>query len=239
MAIPEIELSSNDLHVLSTVFDPEASSSSSVKINSSLPPLPSISHDEIISLQTAERAAILPLAVPCPSKPEIERAIAALSQLIYSHPQYASAYTNRAQAIRLAVGDVVFTSDDDGAVDRIFQDLSTAVELATPALQNEAVSPQQAKVLATTHSHRAYLYLKAAKAASDSPSLKLQFGPQRIRGMGHERLEDMASRDFEAAGRYGDRVARDMAVRTNPVAKLCGAVVKRALREEVAQDGRR
>ncbi|KAF2811896.1 uncharacterized protein BDZ99DRAFT_461855 [Mytilinidion resinicola] len=239
MAVPEIQLSSNDAHVLSALFDPEASSSSSAaKIESSLPPLPHISHDEIAALHTTERAAILPIAIPNPSKPEIERSIAALSQLIDSHPRYASAYTNRAQALRLAVEDDLFTVDDDGTVERIFLDLAKAIELATPASQKEAVSPQQAKVLAAAHSHRAYLYLKAAKVASESPSMKLESGSQRIKGMGHERLEEMASRDFEAAGRYGDRVAKDMAVRTNPYAKMCGAIVRNALKEEVAE-GRR
>ncbi|KAF2491326.1 hypothetical protein BU16DRAFT_515636 [Lophium mytilinum] len=238
MAVPEIDLSSNDAHVLSALFDPEASSSSSIaKIDPSLPPLPHMSHGELASLQTAERAAILPIAIPSPSKPETERTIAALSQLIKAHPQYASAYTNRAQAMRLAVGDIVFTASDDGMVDIIFADLGTAIDLATPKSPKAAVSPQQAKVLATAHSHRAYLYLKAAKMASDSPSMQLS-GPQRIKGMSHERLEEMASRDFETAGRYGDRVAKDMAVRTNPYAKMCGAIVRNALKEEVAE-GRR
>jgi hypothetical protein len=34
-------------------------------------------------------------------------------------------------------------------------------------------------------------------------------------------------------GRYGNELAREMAVRTNPYAKLCGGIVKGALMEEV------
>lgn len=38
--------------------------------------------------------------------------------------------------------------------------------------------------------------------------------------------------DFASAARFGDEVAREMSVRTNPYAKMCGAIVKNALREE-------
>jgi hypothetical protein len=178
------------------------------------------------------------LAVPQPTKPEVERAITALSELIDAHPKYASAYTNRAQALRLVVGDAIFTQiEDEVDLERIFADLGTAISLATPSCptQTASVSPQQAQVLATAHSHRAYLDLKAAQAASASPTLKLECGPEMLRGMDKDRLEEMASREFEAAGRYGDKVAREMAVRTNPYAKMCGAIVKKALREEVAE----
>ncbi len=34
-------------------------------------------------------------------------------------------------------------------------------------------------------------------------------------------------------GRYGNDVAREMAVRTNPYAKLCGNIVKEAMRGEM------
>ena len=50
--------------------------------------------------------------------------------------------------------------------------------------------------------------------------------------MGKSELEEAASRDFAAAARYGDEVAREMSVRTNPYAKMCGAIVRNALKEE-------
>ena len=52
------------------------------------------------------------------------------------------------------------------------------------------------------------------------------------KGKGKSELEEMASRDFASAARFGDEVAREMSVRTNPYAKMCGAIVKNALREE-------
>ena len=51
--------------------------------------------------------------------------------------------------------------------------------------------------------------------------------------MGADQLEEMASRDFFFGGQYGNEIARQLAVQTNPYAKMCGAIVKEALRKEV------
>ena len=58
-------------------------------------------------------------------------------------------------------------------------------------------------------------------------------GAGLLRGLSAEALEQMASRDFFFGGRYGDRKAREMSVKTNPYAKMCGAIVKEALRKEL------
>ena len=232
MIVSESLLSSNDAHVLSALFDPESSPSSSVNVDSSLQPLPQFSNDELASLQTAERAAIRPLAVPSPSKQDIDAAITALTSVISSQPNYASAYTNRAQTVRLAIGDDLFAPANTADIERVFDDLTSAISLATPEDAGR-VSPVQAKVLATAHTHRAYLYLKAAKAAEESETGFLEGGPGKLRVLRKEKLEEMASRDFALGGRYGDRLAKEMAVKTNPYAKMCGAIVKEAMREEI------
>jgi hypothetical protein len=48
-----------------------------------------------------------------------------------------------------------------------------------------------------------------------------------------DRLEEMASHDFFLGGRYGNKAAQQLAVQTNPYAKMCGAIVKEAMRKEV------
>ena len=232
MIVSESLLSSNDAHVLSALFDPESSPSSFVKVDSSLRPFPQLSDDELEPLQTAERTAIHPLAIPSPSKQDIDAAIAALTSIISSQPNYASAYTNRAQTVRLAIGDDLFAPANTADIERVFDDLASAISLATPGDAGR-VSPVQAKVLATAHTHRAYLYLKAAKAAEESETGFLEGGPGKLRVLRKERLEEMASRDFALGGRYGDRLAKEMAVKTNPYAKMCGAIVKEAMREEI------
>ncbi|MCJ1466506.1 hypothetical protein MMC07_005125 [Pseudocyphellaria aurata] len=57
--------------------------------------------------------------------------------------------------------------------------------------------------------------------------------PHELQGLDHDAVEAFARRDLEAAGRYGDEGARDMAVRLNPYAKLCGDVVREATRGEM------
>ena len=48
-------------------------------------------------------------------------------------------------------------------------------------------------------------------------------------------MEEMASRDFGFGGRYGNDTARQMAVKTNPYAKLCGSIVREAMTKEVRE----
>lgn len=57
--------------------------------------------------------------------------------------------------------------------------------------------------------------------------------PLELQGLGPDAVEAFARRDLEAAGRYGDEGARDLAVRLNPYAKLCGEVVREAIRGEL------
>ena len=51
--------------------------------------------------------------------------------------------------------------------------------------------------------------------------------------MSPDALEEMASYDFTLGGRYGNPVAKELAVRTNPYAKMCGAIVRDAMRAEI------
>lgn len=45
-------------------------------------------------------------------------------------------------------------------------------------------------------------------------------------------FEEAASRDFALGGRYGNEVAKGLAVSTNPTAKLCGQMVREAMKKE-------
>jgi hypothetical protein len=53
--------------------------------------------------------------------------------------------------------------------------------------------------------------------------------------LGPERLEEMASWDFQQGGRYGNPVAKQLAVHTNPYAKMCGAIVRDAMKAEIEE----
>lgn len=45
-------------------------------------------------------------------------------------------------------------------------------------------------------------------------------------------FEEAASRDFALGGRYGNDIAKGLAVSTNPTAKLCGQMVREAMKKE-------
>lgn len=233
MVAPTPALSSNDAKVLSALFDPESSPSASIKVVPQPPQsLPHIPDSLLPTLQAAERSAILPLNTQKPSLDDANAAIKALGELIEQHPTYASAYANRAQALRLRVEDEdrMFEDENADTTEALLADLARAIELASPASPQDPLSPLQARLLATAHTHRGYLLLKAAKAAGEA---NLQSGPKELRGRDKDSLEEMASREFFLGGRYGDKTAKELAVRTNPYAKMCGAIVKQAMREEM------
>jgi hypothetical protein len=50
-------------------------------------------------------------------------------------------------------------------------------------------------------------------------------------------FEENASRDFVMGGRYGNQIAGKLAVGANPTAKLCGEMVREALRREFGGGG--
>jgi len=47
-------------------------------------------------------------------------------------------------------------------------------------------------------------------------------------------FEENASRDFMMGGKFGNEIAKALAVSTNPTAKLCGDMVREAMRKEYA-----
>jgi len=58
-----------------------------------------------------------------------------------------------------------------------------------------------------------------------------------VASIGHLSLQDLeeaASRELGLGGRYGNETARQLAVKTNPYAKLCGSIVREALTKEIA-----
>lgn len=150
-----------------------------------------------------------------------------LGEIINTWPTYPSAFLNRAMLRRLGLeknhGTDLFEAPQSD-IGRLFSDLARAIHLAMPVSSpSSTVSPYQARILRTALSHRAFLYLKASE------------GGKQLDGKGKTELEELASTDFAAAARYGDEAAREMSVRTNPYAKMCGAIVRNALKEEMRE----
>lgn len=171
-----------------------------------------------------------------------------LADLISLHPRYASAYNNLAQALRRKYGESVLLKqthplpslaatspsedqekDITSAVTTILFSLNKAITLLTPPTPFSPISPQAAKTLSQAHTQRGALYHITAKQMHSNPEATLRVeSPQWT----VTDLEEMASRDFMIGGKYGNHIARGLAVATNPTAKLCGSIVQEAMRKE-------
>ncbi|KAF7719655.1 Uncharacterized protein PECH_004153 [Penicillium ucsense] len=250
-------LSKNDSAVLQALFDAESSPSSGVTVSPSLPPWPAtvnISSTDLGHLKSREAQIILTLqATERPDETVVQSALSELNSLVTQYPTYPSAYTNRAQTLRLladihdpqnqtvsddpASNDSLYAPKASELLSNVFADLGTAITLATPASPADPVSPVQARLLADAHTHRGYLLLKMARVKKNaSQSQDQTVGPEKLRRYSADQLEEMASRDFFLGGRYGNKVAQQMAVQTNPYAKMCGAIVKEAMKKEMTGD---
>ncbi|KAI9736262.1 MAG: hypothetical protein M1834_001148 [Cirrosporium novae-zelandiae] len=232
MSQVKADLSNNDSRVLGALFDPESSPSSTIQIiDPSLPGLSQFHPDLLKSLQAQEVAAIRPLNTPNPSTTSIEKAISSLTHLIEQYPNYPSAWNNRAQATRMLVGDDL--NDQAASSSTLFSDLCQAITLASPSQPSDPISPFQAKILASSHSHRGHLLLRLSRSRSMKPAGGEDRNlPGELRGFDTDRLEEMASRDLFLGGRYGNGIARQLGVQTNPYAKLCGSIVKESMRRD-------
>ncbi|KAJ5638750.1 hypothetical protein N7528_001140 [Penicillium herquei] len=247
-------LTSNDSAVLQALFDAESSPSSGITIDPRLPTWPAtvlISHDDLQSLKSLEVEIVRELQPDKnPNFESVQAAVHKLDSIVQQYPSYPSAYINRAQTLRMLVdlqfnensnanadegsSDTLFTPGATDLATRILNDLSQAIDLAKPISPVNPVSPVQARLLADAYTHRGYIVLKAARIKKNHNSEEIgNVGPQRLWGVGADQLEEMASRDFFLGGQYGNKVAQQLAVQTNPYAKMCGAIVKEAMRKEI------
>ncbi|KAF3041487.1 hypothetical protein E8E12_000520 [Didymella heteroderae] len=226
-----ISLSANDARILNALFDPETLPSSFAKSNDAfaiddqLPPHPTISSSQLSILETQQNVIVRRTSSES-SAGLIEDGLKELDRIIASNPTYPSPFVNRAQLRRIQIeaslpkdAHIFLASEAD--IEALFADLSRAIHISLPSSSpTTPVSAYQARILRTAYSHRAFLYLKASETGT------------YLNGLGKSELEELASKDFAAAARFGDEAAREMSVRTNPYAKMCGAIVKNALKEE-------
>jgi len=219
-------LSKHDSHVLGALFDPEASLSNTCQIKV----LDNLYYDAytLKHLKDVERQALASVNTVTPSSVDISCTIQILSRLIEQYPQYASAYNNRAEARRISK-DVEQLMNQVDTLNLIFADLEQAISLATPKHSLDTVSAEDAAVLASAHTHKAFLLYLASQM--ELPEAVLS-GVVDMAGQSREQLEECASKNFAAGGRFGNKLAKQLAVKTNPYAKLCGGIIKEAMRRE-------
>lgn len=215
-------LTQKDQSVLGTLFDGAATINvdrqyASTTLRYSLP-------ERLGQLQARESRIIKTLNQAEPDQKDIEKAVVELTEIIEENPDYASAYNNRAQALRLLSRDDIGNHEVvEGA---LYQELCTAIELASPENARDPLLPYQAKLLAGAYTQRGIIILNHARNTGLCDTQDL---PSSLRGLGKNQLEEIAATNFNLGGKYGNMVARQLAVQLNPYAKMCGEIVKEAL----------
>ncbi|MCJ1309082.1 hypothetical protein MMC25_002737 [Agyrium rufum] len=244
----------NDGSILAKLFDPESNPTDQVLVDSLLPEDPHVPDPkEYQRIQDAERKIILSVeralrtddsrqpTTPSATYDRLTDLHGKLSGLIEAHPASASLLNNRAQLSRLCLSNERLLPsgqsqqdqrNDPPSIKSIIQDLNQAITLMTPPTPQSPISPYQGKVLAQAHTQRASLL----HAASKTPTLRSELASsfQNVESSWDATdFAEAASRDFFVGGRYGNEVAKNLAVYTNPTAKLCNQMVQEAMRREI------
>ncbi|KAM3550672.1 hypothetical protein MY1884_008123 [Beauveria asiatica] len=182
-------------------------------------------------------------------------AITQLGALIAAHPQYASARNNRVQATRRLYGDLMLLgvtttasssaasmpllpapdrAEKRAAAALALEDLDASVALLTPERLATPMAPTAARTLSSALTQRGAVYLQTGKmlaAADHDRALDVDPGRRESAWSAH-RFQEAASHDLALGGRYGNEIAKNLAVSVNPTAKLCGQIVREAMRKE-------
>ena len=227
------QLSDNDTTVLGVLFDPEASFEVESKpLRSSQSAYDEHIMSEIVRIEHEALASINEIE---PAHQKLKSVIATLDMLVEDYSRYASAYSNRAQVRRLLYDPEHLFLDQPDVLDVILSDLSHAISLASPKQEGAVISPNDSSVLSAAHTHRASLFYQASRLERSMTHA----GPaKQILGLDAEQLEEGASRDFALGAKHGNKMAKHLAVKTNPYAKMCASIVKQAMsRESVADQG--
>lgn len=240
------------------IQDPEFDPSQAIQVDESLPKDPHIidlteyekiaakEKEIVLAVQEAElQSAGLKLKTGVNLIDAYRECLDGLSTLISAHPLYASARNNRAQANRRMYGDgmlingpkqtdkPLITSEGDertNAACQTLSDLDNCIMLLAPSGPQARLSPYAAKILSSAHTQRAAIYLHTSK--------QLVWGSVNVDTARREAswkkldFEEAASLDFALGGRYGNEIAKGLAVSTNPTAKLCGQMVREAMKKE-------
>lgn len=248
-----IQLSTGDSKVLAQVFDPESGPAKvEVLIDPSQPSDRWVKDDTLLTrLRATEKDAIRLIEAfensenqTAQAKQETYRkALAILNQIIPENPSYASARNNRAQLRRWRFGDrnmicnSRYSTDPERTVASLstVSDLKQCIALASPERPQHAVSPAQGKLLAQAYTQLGALYYAASKDLDEVEDGASSI--EEFEGWTKDQFEEEASRLFYVGGLYGNEVAKALAVHTNPHAKLCGNIVKEAMKKELAMQG--
>ncbi|KAF5007553.1 hypothetical protein FDECE_6144 [Fusarium decemcellulare] len=255
-----VSLSKHDINVLEKIKDPESNPYAGVVLDSSLPRDPNITdvgvYERVVEkereiIRSIQKLEVQLKDVGSEQGKEVavkgyRECLLAIDGIISEHSNYASARNNRVQILRRLYGDAILLSDTSdntmplvehpdqaekkNVVTTALNDMETSISLLSPSSPTTPISPQAARTLSMAHTQRAAVYLKTAKLLLHR-SLDVD---QNLRESKWDKLdfEEAASRDLAFGGRYGNPIAKGLAVSVNPTAKLCGQIVREAMKKE-------
>jgi len=253
-------LSKHDINILEKIKDPESNPDAGIVLDSSLPRDPNVTDASVYERVVAKEREIirsiqsLEAQLKSLSAEEgkdvavkaYQQSLSAVEDMISEHPNYASARNNRVQILRRLYGDAMLLADSKDtsmplienpdpverrkAAATALGDMKVSITLLSPPSTTAPISPQVARTLSMAHTQRAALYLKTARLL---PTRSLDID-ETLDESKWERLdfEEAASRDLAFGGRYGNPIAKGLAVSVNPTAKLCGQIVREAMKKE-------
>ncbi|PHH81739.1 hypothetical protein CDD83_3489 [Cordyceps sp. RAO-2017] len=255
-----VNLSRRDFNVLEKIKDPESNPAAGVVIDETLPRDPHIADAGVYErVVESERAVIRTIQAietqlgqshaedsQTTATEGYRRCLGDLDRLVSSQPQYASARNNRAQVLRRLYGDAMLLDITTGlpmplveqperterrrAALTALEDLERSIVLLSPASANAPLSRQAARTLSMAHTQRAAIYLRTSKMMSHR---RLDVEERRPEAQWSKLdFEEAAARDLAYGGRYGNQIAKGLAVSVNPTAKLCGQIVREAMKKE-------
>jgi hypothetical protein len=254
-----LSLSRHDTNVLEKIKDPESNPLTAIILDATLPKDPHLTDNSVyeavirkereivLSMQQIELqfAGIRPRTISEPVT-EYHLCLSKLDDLIDKYPNYASARNNRVQALRRLYGDTMLLDSFSDASQSLIpspnsdekkkiaikslSDLDSCIRLLSPPSLFSAISPQAAKTLSLVYTQRAAIYHMTSKKLQTTP---IALGSDRKESSWTKLdFENAASQDFALGGRYGNEIAKGLAVSTNPTAKLCGEMVREAMKKE-------
>ncbi|KAK7422139.1 hypothetical protein QQX98_001883 [Neonectria punicea] len=255
-----VNLSNHDINILEKIKDPESNPLAGIVLDSSLPRDPHIIDVGVYERVVAKEREIIQSIQKLEAQLKelgsdqgkniaingYRKCLSSIEDIISQYPNYASARNNRVQIFRRLYGDGILLSEiSDSSMPlvesldpaekkqiaaTVLRDMETSIKLLSPTSLTSPISPQVARTLSMAHTQRAAMYLKTAKLLSHR-SLDVD---ESLLESKWEKLdfEEAASRDLALGGRYGNPIAKGLAVSVNPTAKLCGQIVREAMKKE-------
>lgn len=255
-----VSLSTRDINVLEKIKDPESNPAAGVVLDASLPRDPHIVdtgvYERVVATEKSIIQSIQRIEIELSRNRTEESStdavdgyqhcVSDLDNLINEYPDYASARNNRAQIARRLYGDAMLLantgtmptpllpspdrSEKHAAASKALNDMDTSIALLSPSSPHTHLSPQAARTLSMAHTQRAAVYMRTAKLMSIR-ELDVQTD-RREASWSKLDFEEAASQDLALGGRYGNEIAKGLAVSANPTAKLCGEMVREAMKKE-------